>query len=306
MRSTRYLRALALLLVLCLCLPFAACSKYRLEMSDEKQSRTVLTIDGYDVPFELLYFFYKNSTEKTHEEKLALAIRDTAEMYAIFSVAKSRGIDPFGKEMNARVDASVREMIDSFDTRREYIDNLTRRHMTDNTYRLLLRSYLCEARLHESDMQSEMEDEILAFCEREEVVRAMALVVYYQDESLRSWAEQRAATLSGMIALAPNTDAAFEEIAGSEASFEAHNYMTLTELRRLTGKGADFVPDYGYVTEALFESGSFVILRVTGKDLAYVESNPLAVMPAYIDYLISEATSPVASLLIPLTEADFA
>lgn len=305
MRSTRPLRLTALLLVLCLCLPFAACSKYRVEMSDEKQSRTVMTLDGYDVPFEVLYFFYKNSVEKTHEDKLAVAIRDTTELYAIFSVAKSRGIDPFGEEMNRRVDSAVREMIDSFDTRREYIDNLTRRHMTDNAYRLLLRSYLCEARLHESDMQEEMQDEILAFCEREEVVRAMALVVYYQDESLRSWAERRADELLGMIALAPNTDAAFEDIAGSEASFEAHTYMTLNELRRLTGKGSDFVPTYGYVTDALFENGSFVILRVTDKDLTYVESNPLAVMPAYIDYLISEATSPIASLLIPLTETDF-
>jgi hypothetical protein len=155
-------------------------------------------------------------------------------------------------------------------------------------------------------MQEEMQDEILAFCEREEVVRAMALVVYYQDESLRTWAEQRAATLAGMLALAPNTDAAFEQIAGSEASFEEHNYMTLAELRRLTGESADFVPEYGYTTDPLFEGGSFVILRITDKDLTYVENNPLAVMPAYIDHLISEATSPVTSLLIPLTEADFA
>ena len=119
MRSNRLLRTLAFVLVLCLSLPLVACSKYRVEMSDEKQSRTVLSLGGYDVPFEVLYFFYKSSTEKTHEEKLARALSDTAEMYAIFSVAKSRGIDPFGDEMNARTDTAVRETIDSFDTRRE-------------------------------------------------------------------------------------------------------------------------------------------------------------------------------------------
>lgn len=305
MRSTYPLRLVSLLLCLCLCLPFVGCSKYRLEMSDEAQSRTVLSIDGYDVPFELVYFFYKNNTKGTHEEKLGAALRDTAELYAIFSVAKSRGIDPFGEEMNGRVDNAVREMIDSFDTRREYIDSLTRRHMTDNACRLLLRSYLCEARLLESDMQEEMQEEILAFCRRDDVLRAMALVVYYQDESLRSWAESRAETLLGMLALAPNTDAAFEEIAGGEASFEAHNYMTVEQLRELTGEGADFTPALGYVSDALFEGGSFVILRVTEKDLAYVESNPLSIMPAYIDHLISEASVPVLTPLFPLSASDF-
>ena len=61
MKAKRALRLVALCLCICLCLPFAACSKYRLEMSNEAQSRTVLSFDGYDVPFEVLYFFYHSS-----------------------------------------------------------------------------------------------------------------------------------------------------------------------------------------------------------------------------------------------------
>lgn len=306
MKHPRLLRLLCLALALCLLAPLAACSKYRVEMSNEKESRTVMQLDGYDVPFEVLSFFYHNKPEAaTHEEKLAAAIRDVCELYAVFSVTRACGIDPFGEELNARLDSAVREMIDSFETRREYIDSLARRHMTDNTCRLLLRSYLCEARLLESDMQDRLEDELLSFCASDEVLRVMGLAVYYEDPSLEAWARDRADTILGMLALAPNTDEAFEEIAGSEASFEGHNYMSLAQLRTLTGKGEDFTPALGYVSDALFDSGSFVILRVTEKDLSYVASHIAQVMPAYIDHLIAEATSPIASPLIPLSAADF-
>lgn len=307
MKITRLL-CLCLCLALCLGvgLSFVGCSKYRVEMSNETESRTVMTIDGYDVPFEVLYSFYHNSEGKTHEDKLDEAIRDTAELYALFTLCKSRGIDPFGEEMNARLDDAVREMIDSFDTRREYIASLKARYMTDNACRILLRSYLCEARLLESDMQTEMKEEIPAFCESDHVVRVMALAVYYQNASLRDWAEARAEEIADLLAAAPNTDAAFEEIAGSEASFESHNYMTLDQLRELAGKGADFTPELGYISEPLFDSTSFVILRVADKDLAYVRSHTEEIMPAYIDYLITEAISPDVALLLPLTEADFA
>ena len=303
---TKCLRLLALCLCLCLCFPLVACSKYRVEMSNKEQSRTVLTLGDTDVPFEVLYFFYHNSEEQGHDARLADALRDTCELYAIFDVCRDRGIDPYGDDMNARLDRAVREMIDSFDTRREYIDSLALRHMTDNTCRILLRSYLCEARLQESDMQLEMKEEIGDFCAQEDVVRVMGLVVYYQNASLRPWAEGRAEEILGMLATAPNTDAAFEEIAGSEASFEAHNYMTLDQLRALLGESADFTPALGYVSGPLFDDTTFMILRVTEKDVAYAEEHPEKLLPAYLDYLIDRATQDVTSPAIPLTEADFA
>ena len=114
MKITRFLcLCLALVLVLGTALSLVGCSKYRLEMSNETESRTVLTVDGYDVPFEVLYSFYKNSEKTTHEDRLADALANTAELYALFSLCRSRGIDPFGEEMDARVDTAVREMIES-------------------------------------------------------------------------------------------------------------------------------------------------------------------------------------------------
>lgn len=305
MKAKRALRLVALCLCICLCLPFAACSKYRLEMSNEAQSRTVLSFDGYDVPFEVLYFFYHSSESTSHADKLADAMRDTAELYAIFSVLRDRGIDPFGEEMNARTDEAVREMIDSFDTRREYIDSLALRHMTDNTCRILLRSYLCEARLQESDMKDALKEEIPAFCAQDDVVRAMGLVVYFSNSTLRPWAEGRAEELLGMLATAPNTDAAFEEIAGSEASFEGHNYMTHDQLRALLGEDSAFTPTLGYISDAIFDNTSFLILRIAEKDLSYVEENPDKILPAYIDYLITKATVTDLTLAFTVSEADF-
>jgi hypothetical protein len=113
MKVNRLLRLVAVCLCLCLCLPLAACSKYRVEMSNEQQSRTVLSLNGYDVPFEVLYFFYHSSVSETHAEKLSDALRDTAELYAIFTVLSARGVDPFGEEMNARLAFGLYALLNS-------------------------------------------------------------------------------------------------------------------------------------------------------------------------------------------------
>ncbi len=317
--ARRAARLLALLLLPVLLLSLSSCSKYRVEMSNEAQTRTVMTVGEYEVPFEVLYFFYKNaeSDATTHAARLAYAKGQIYELYALFSVAKARGVDPYGTVIEDEYETAVKEMIDEFPTRREYIEAITARSMTDSVCRLLLRSYLVEARLLDSTDGGSLatNEEILSFCRGDDTARALSLVVYFDraDPIQAAWGVERATEIAAALDAAADTDAAFLDIAHSMANGEEeHTYLSLSSWNRLTGRQDTALPTVGTVSAPLFDEGGFLILRIAEKDLSYVQQNTRDFEGSYLQHLISEgadafSTSAVeAAVMATLTEADFA
>ncbi len=312
MKKTAFFRSLAALLAILMLLPLAACSKYRLEMSNEKEARTVLTLDGQEVAFELLYFFYHNTpTDATHEEKLSASLREICELYAILNVTKAHGLDPYGEEITAAHDELVREMIDEFPARADYISSLRKAYMTDSVCRLLLLSHIARNRLLDAEdgVALVSDEEILAYCQSEDVIRVMALVVEF-DNSIRKWAEGRAEELSAAIA-ADGTDSGFMYIANTRATgAEEHRYMLISQWKDLTG--SDAAPQKGDVSAPLFSYDNFLILRVAGKDMDYVQANTEELLPAYMEHLVYLESERLAAALVTnevyaaLTAEDFA
>ncbi len=312
MKRSNLFRIAAALLALVFMLPLGACSKYRLEMSSEKESATVMTLDGEAVPFELLYFFYQNTDrDDAHEERLSAAIGEIRNMTAIFRVAKEKGIDPDGEEIRAELDALVREMIDEFPKREDYIASLKKAHMTDSVCRRLLLYHLLRNRLlaPEDGASLVSEEEIAAYCAREDVVRVLALSVSF-DASIRTWAEGRAADLHALVTEA-DTDAGFMEIANTKATAaEEHRYMLTAQWRALTGSEGE--PAIGDISEPLFSYDNFLILRVaSNKDMDYAMANIDEVMPAYMEHLVYLESTRLAGLTVmtdfyaSLTAEDF-
>lgn len=311
MKKTAIFRILCALLALLLLLPLGACSKYRLEMSTEREARAVLTLDGQEVAFELLYFFYHNTpSDATHEEKLAASLREICDLYAILNVTKQHGLDPYSGELAESLDALVRETIDEFSARADYIDSLKKAHMTDTVYRLLLLSQIARNRLLEpEDGVSLVSDEkILAYCQREDVIRVMALIVEF-DESILSWAENRAEALHASVT-ADNTDSGFMHIANSRATgAEEHRYMLASQWMDLTGSTEP--PVRGEISAPLFSYNNFLILRVGVKDMDYVQANTEELLPAYMEHLVYLESERLADTLVTnevyaaLTAEDF-
>ncbi len=312
MKKTALFRILAALLVLSILFPLGGCSKYRLEMSNEKEARTVLSLDGQDVAFELLYFFYHNTpSDATHEEKLSLSLREICDLYAVLNVLKDHGMDPYGGEIAEAHDALVREMIDEFPTRAEYISSLKKAHMTDAVCRLLLLSHIARNRLldPEDGVSLVADEEILAYCQREDVVRVMALIVEF-DNSFRLWAEGRAEDLHAAVT-ADNTDSGFMHIANTRGTgAEEHRYMLAAQWQELTGSST--LPVNGEISEPLFSYNNFLILRVVGKDMDYVQANTEELLVPYMEHLVYLESARLAKNLVTnevyaaLTAEDFA
>jgi len=305
-------RLLILLTVICLILPLAACSPYRLELSNEKQSAIVMRAGGYDIAFEVVDFFYHNyksvidggdssvweseDAALYHEKLLARAIESACELYAILEVSKDFGVDPYGEGIEEQMEEGIRAVIDSYKTRREYIEHLTSLHMTDTVYRLMMRTYLCQQYLLEyTDGVSSVKDEdLLAFCENENVLNTLCLTVYFEKSTL-PWAKERAAQITAALADV-TTDDGFRQVALQLATaynskeMETGVYMTLREYRRLCGD-ENATLAIGEMTAPIFGTDSFVVLRAIEKDPAILEKNPEAVRSCYLEYLIEEKTA---------------
>ncbi len=276
-------RLIAVLLLLAAVFSLSACSKYRVEMSNSTQTRHMLTVGGEEVAFELIDFFYHLRLDAypddDHATRMARVEDDVCELYAIFAACRTQNLDPFGDVVNEAVEESVKEMIDEFPTRRDYIDRITDMHMTDTVCRLLLRSTICEQMLY--DMLEPTEDDLRAFCEQEDVIRVMTLQLTYES-SMIAWAEGR----MGEILAALDGGEDFLSVARRLATADSeHTYITKGQWHRLCGKDEP-EPAPGTLSPALYEMDSALLMCVADKDVDYALSHPSILIDSYLEYQI--------------------
>ena len=91
------------------------------------------------------------------------------------------------------------------------------------------------------------------------------------------------------------TDDGFRSVAQNYATVYNKNemengiYMTLREYRRLCGD-ENATLSIGDMTDPIFDTESFVVLRCTEKDPKILEKAPETVRSCYLEYLIEEMT----------------
>ncbi|MBQ8351126.1 MAG: hypothetical protein IJY20_03665 [Clostridia bacterium] len=299
-RYTCFRRVLALLLLTLMLVAMPGCSKYRVEMSNSRQSETMLTLGETTVAYEVVYFFYHTYLEayptESFDARMARVKSGVCELYAIFDVCRDYGIDPYGETVNDALNETVKEMIDEFPTRRDYIDRITEQHMTDTVSRLLLRSYLCQEMLME-ELEGELENDAVldAFLAREDVLRVLSLTLNFgtQTEAMRRRAEE----IVALLAEAEDTDEAFMEIARRKATMEdEHTYITVSQWYSLCGEGAP-APEKGTISAPLYEGETCVMMRVSDKDADYARAHRDEITPGYLECLIADRAAELAAAL---------
>ena len=176
-------RLLALLLLAVLSVSLVSCGDYKPVKSSESDARSVATMDGEEVRFELVRAFllaYKaeydggdpsrwqgESGKALFAEVLSDAMEQIAEIYATFAVCLENGIDPYGKEVNGLVSDRVAIDIDGgyldgnyvegYGSKKKYLAALEERGLTDSVNRLLHRWDACLALLYEQ-MITDLDD----------------------------------------------------------------------------------------------------------------------------------------------------
>ena len=279
-------RILICLLILSFSLSLASCSKYRVEMSDRRQSEPMLTVGGETVAFEVVDFFYHARLDAYPKEafvdRMAWVESSICELYAIFAVAADRNIDPYGKTVDAMLEDYVKDMIDSYPTRRDYIDDITALHMTDATCRLLLRASICEGML--ASLTDIDEDTLRNFAAKEDVLRVLTMSLSFDTQ--RTWAEGRMADILDKLAEGEDFLAVARELATTESE---HTYITVRQWHRLCGEDA-LEPTVGAMSEPLWESDTVLLMKVAEKDMDYLAEHPANILDSYLEYLIEQKT----------------
>ncbi len=141
----------------------ANAEKYRQYAAERK---TVATCNGYDIPYEELYFvtmFYKDSLESTYGKGIwddpataeqyraeleALVAENLNENYVILSACRNLGIKTEGSDIDAFVDKEMKNLRNACSSEQEYRDMLAENWMTEHYMRFSIGINYLESALY--------------------------------------------------------------------------------------------------------------------------------------------------------------
>lgn len=132
--------------------------------SSEEDLRTVMTIDGYEVPYEQFRYFFMNfkdqyengdedvwnkegaeEVKKELDDSIVNALRG---VYAVIDLCKDYDISMDDKDVKEGTQAKIDETVASYGGSKEYTAALKENYMTDSVYRFLVSVDLCENKLY--------------------------------------------------------------------------------------------------------------------------------------------------------------
>ena len=205
MRAVRRVILLILMLALAASSLTACGESYKLRKSSDKEAATVLTLGEDEVPFEVLYTFFRNQCdavgdidesyfagsegEARYREMLDAAGREIAGIYALFALCREAGIDPYGKEIEDALLEHLKlnveggtfgecevEGFESYDKYLEYVKKTF--HMTDSVNRMMIRYALCEEKLNEyyRTQYRYTDEDVADFFNSEDCIRVLWVV----------------------------------------------------------------------------------------------------------------------------------
>ncbi|MBP3437590.1 MAG: hypothetical protein J6K61_06790 [Clostridia bacterium] len=145
-------------LVVVLVFSLVSCSAYPEQKGTKEERMKIASLDGHLYPtydfYRFVFLMQKQYLEKRGEESPSLfeacdeaAMTEIFRVYALFSLCEKNEIDPFGREVDKKVEEMLKELIEgeggygSFDA---YLEAIKKNYMTDSVSRLYLRYAVCE------------------------------------------------------------------------------------------------------------------------------------------------------------------
>lgn len=282
-RTNRILAAFFAVLLLTLTL--AACGKSK---SSEEDLRTVMIIDGFEVPYEQFRYFFMNykaqfeiddkepdvSEKKQKEAKLDSAVVGALRgVYAVLALCRDYGIDPDDKSIQNEVKTKIDETIDSYGGEKKYKSALEKNYMNESVYGFLLTVDLCESELYgkmiESGKIDASDEAASASIGGEDFIRTIQILIKNDaDDDI----EQNRKTANELLARIKNGED-FDALIGrysEDLSMTPDGYYS-THLELLTEyEKAAYELEIGEVSEVVESSVGFHIIKRLSKEADYI------------------------------------
>lgn len=286
-------RCFALLLVLCLMLSLLACG-YSAVPSTEEEARTVFCIDGtYNVPYEFYRFVYLAERDKAAATgqtadfaTLDAAVRrECARVYAVLSLCKKNGLDPYSETVEKQIESKIVDVIENaetgYGTYDAYLKHIAENHMNDSVFRFYLRYTICEETLadvlHASSFVPEDDETILAYYMSDASV--CATWIYLPYSNLENYSDSMRRELVARAKNADNEDFMrmtheyYQPLYSDdelEDGFYFGKYQLSDEYQNLSDTA--FALEVGETSDLIFAGEGAYIVRRLEKNLAYLQA----------------------------------
>ena len=299
----KFLRVIALLLVLTTLCGTASCA-YRSKRSSREEREIVFTVaNKYEVKYELYRFaFLSELMEYTYQNKDkwdaqmknryfklcdTAAREEVSRVYALFALCEEYGIDPYGRAVDKEVKARVKDAFYNEQTgygdRKTYLKALYDANMNDSVFRLYLRYAVCEKLLadamHAAGFVPEDNETVLNHYYGDATVCATWIYIPYEvlkgsydDDKLNALVlKAQAADLEGFLKM---THEHFQPLY-TDAELDTGFYFGKTQLDDYYSElvEASFALKEGKTSGLVHSGDGAYIIRRLPKDHSYI-SNP--------------------------------
>lgn len=297
MKKTNKILAFALA-VLLLALPLSSCGG---SGKNEKDLRTVMTIDGFEVPYEQFRYFFMNykaqlekadenvwsgSDKKQKEAELDASVTGALKgLYAVLDLCKKYGISPDDKSIKDAVQEKIEETKDSYENEKKYRSALESNYMNESVYGFLIAVDLCETELYNKMIEAKEIDDsdeaALANIKGADFIRTIQILI--KNDAGDDVAENRKTANELLERIKKGED--FDKLIGrysEDLSMTPDGYYS-TRLEMLKEyEEAAYKLEIGEVSEVVESSVGFHIIKRLSKEDEYITKNFDALKEKYL------------------------
>lgn len=315
-------RACAAGLALSLMLPLSACGDVRKSTKAERQ--TVLTIDGFEVPYEQFRYLVCNYMDTYADGKADYWTTETAALaqdeifdqcfdtlcsqYATLSLCREYGVDTASGAIDELVETLMAGYVAQYADEETYAAALRESYLNDSVYRFFTTISVCQQELYYAMLKSgaieEDNEKIYPLLEDDTFIRVKQILIQNDPGEDIEANRKKAEELQARAAAGEDFDTLVGKYGEDLYMFNnTDGYYICRGVRYREFEDAAFSLSLGEVSDVIRTPAGFSILLRCEKDPAYIETNRAALCDDYRDACFSQLIEKKAASLTAVPRA---
>lgn len=296
-KSPRLFKAAAVILAILLLLPFL--------VSCDKNSKSVLTVDGFEVPYHIYRYVVINSrrdleaefgegvwkSEKADEVKKLLAdnVRDTlANLYTVCSLGRDYSLTWDSGAVDAQANVEYREILSEYDGKNAFKSELEALAMTEDTFLFVISNDILNNEVFNALISSDKKytdtDHLDALFAGDEFIRVKQILVGGENGNSDEKNAAKASQIKERLDLGEDFDKLSREYNNDLFMFENDDgYYIMRGTRSFEFEEAAFALEVGEISDVVKTDAGYSIIKRYEKDADYISENYQALCDEYYE-----------------------
>ena len=289
-------------LVLTIVLPLTACSD--IPKSTKAERQTVLSIDGFEVPYEQFRYLacnymdsYADSDENYWNEESAARLQDEifdqcfdtlCTQYATLSLCREYGVDQESGAITELVETVMASYLEQYESEKAYVAALREKYMNDSVYRFFTTVSVCQQELYYAMLDQgviEADDtKLYPFLQDDTFIRVKQILIKNDPGEDPEENRKKAEELRSRAAAGEDFDTLVGKYGEDLYMFNnTDGYYICRGVWYREFEDAAFGLSVGEISDVIKTAAGYSILLRCEKDPAYMEKNRAELCDDYRD-----------------------